>query len=122
MFQHVFKLNSSQVRTLLKNMSKNPELPVEEVLDPVQFAEEHIVAQRMDEDHHCAVSGALVKLSHSPNVARMYSEYQEGCQLGVEPIGYRQYYAEFSKNFVQTGLLLPAKCPDCGFFNRGEGG
>uniref|UniRef100_A0A8D8BI71 (northern house mosquito) hypothetical protein n=1 Tax=Culex pipiens TaxID=7175 RepID=A0A8D8BI71_CULPI len=118
MFLHTFQLKSSQVRILLNEHTKNPDL-LDEVVDPFVFAKAHIAAHRMDEDHHCAVSGALVKLSHCPNVARMYSQYLEGCQVGVEPVDFRQYYAEFCIAFAQTGLLLPTKCPGCGFFERG---
>ncbi|KAL9700091.1 hypothetical protein quinque_003532 [Culex quinquefasciatus] len=117
-FLRTFKLTANQVSTLL---SKYPHLLVE-IEDPLELAKEHIAAHRQDVDHYCVESGGIVKLSHCPDVVRMYNEYLERSQLGVEPIGYRQYYTEFSMAYAKTGLLLPTKCPDCGFFERGNRG
>lgn len=117
-FLRTFKLTASQVSTLL---TKYPHLLVE-IEDPLELAKEHIASHRQDADHYCVESGGIVKLSHCPDVVRMYNEYLERSQLGVEPIGYRQYYTEFSMAYAKTGLLLPTKCPDCGFFERGNRG
>lgn len=103
------RLHSAEVRVLV---------------DPLAMAKQHIGAHRTDEDHHCAVSGELVKLSRCPNVARIYGEYREGCRgrQGVDPIDYQQFFAEFCRHFAETGLLQQTSCPDCGYFDRGEAG
>lgn len=112
MFQHALKLNTSHVRALV---DKLPQLT-----DPLELAKAHIAGYPMEEDHYCAVSGGLRKLSHSPNLARMYCEYRdEGYRRGAEPIEYRQYFDEFCRHFARTGLLHLPSCPDCGYFDRG---